>query len=71
MPVDHRLMDVDTTPWTLHSDAEAVAESARSLSGMGARVALFHNMTRLTKKFIADNSLDAEVVRFGSPIEIY
>lgn len=67
-PEDPRRTTVDTTPWTLHSNQQAVVEATRKLSNLGARVGLFHNHSRRIKKFISNNELAAEVIRSSKPI---
>lgn len=53
-------LDVDTSPWTAHSDAASLADTSRALAAAGHRVVLFHNFSKRTKKFIRDEGLAAE-----------
>lgn len=61
---DHRpnwksINDIDTTPWTLHSNEASIKEACLSLEDVGARVVLFHNFSSRIRKFIRDSELQA------------
>lgn len=51
--------DVDTTPWTLHSNEATIKEACLALEGVGAKVVLFHNFSSRIKKFIRDSEVHA------------
>lgn len=59
---DYVPLEVDTTPWTAHSDAASVADASRALAAAGHDVVLFHNFSKRTKKFIRDQGLDAKAL---------
>ena len=69
-PEDRRVWNVDTTPWTLHSDSKALAEAASVMVALGAKVAFFHNMPRRMKKFISTEMLEADMVRYQHVMEL-
>jgi hypothetical protein len=54
----HRVPELDTSPWTLHSDERTLADTARRLAPAGT-VILFHNYENRLKRFVARHHLDA------------
>jgi glyoxylase-like metal-dependent hydrolase (beta-lactamase superfamily II) len=58
-PSGVRTADLDTTPWTLHSGASALAESIDALDAHGAKVVLFHNFPKRIQKFAATAGINA------------
>jgi hypothetical protein len=69
-PVDQRFAAIDTTPWTLHTADSGLADATRTLLGVGARVALFHNMTKRAQKFLSAHGLAGEVIRSSSALDL-
>ncbi|MGH7745784.1 MAG: MBL fold metallo-hydrolase [Candidatus Dormibacteria bacterium] len=58
---DAELLNIDTSPWTLHSDEAGIVQAISELSGR-ARVVLFHNYPGRLRKFITKFGLRAEAL---------
>jgi glyoxylase-like metal-dependent hydrolase (beta-lactamase superfamily II) len=54
-------IDLDTSPWTQHSDSPSLAHTIRELSALGD-VVLFHAFRRQLEKFIESRQLRARVL---------
>jgi hypothetical protein len=61
---------VDTTPWTGHSDQEALVAGVRKFEDVGWRVVLFHNFRRRLQKFARDHGLAAIPLAFD-PLDLH
>lgn len=56
--------NVDTTPWTGHSDQAALTECVQQLEAAGHAVILFHNFRRRISKYAKGHGLAAQPLRF-------
>ncbi len=54
---------VDTTPWTGHSDQQALADGVRAFEAAGHDVVLFHNFRKRLSKFSRDHGFGAKPLR--------
>lgn len=50
-------LEVDSSPWTLHSDEDCLQKVVYELEDNGVKVVLFHNFRRRLKKFAATRDL--------------
>lgn len=67
--LDLPLVDIDTSPWTQHSDAATLARSVRALSAHG-HVRLFHNFRRRIDSFIRTHDLPRCSALVEEPIRV-
>jgi hypothetical protein len=58
---DMQVLDVDSSPWTLHSDQESLRRAVVELSSE-AQVVLFHNFPSRLRKFASQCHLDCQVL---------
>ena len=55
----HRLENVDTTPWTLHSNEGSIIDAVAALKSEKNQIVLFHNFSNRLRKFIEKNEIQA------------
>lgn len=56
--------NVDTSPWTGHSDQAGLAACVQRLESAGHAVILFHNFRRRLVKYASNHGLNAQPLRF-------
>jgi hypothetical protein len=59
--VETMLPDIDTSPWTVHSDSKSLYDFVRSV-GEYCNVLLFHDFSNRLKRFIRDRGIQAKVI---------
>lgn len=59
LPAAVRTIELDTTPWTLHSGPDALADGVARITSAGARVCLFHNFSWQIREFVTSTGISA------------
>ena len=63
-----KILDLDTSPWSLHSNEDMIKEIVQQISSE-AKVVLFHNYPNRLKKFSRKFELHCEVISHSKPIQ--
>ena len=55
-------LNIDSSPWTLHSSSDTLTESIKELSKDKINVILFHDFSKRLNKYIVNNNLNCDFV---------